>query len=238
MAVSRARVARPDAPLDEQVRAAVHVLRERGALHRHVDSTAPRPCPPRARPTTRPAIVAVVAEPDRAHMTRELLGAAAAPRGRDRGSRGRDHASTNPTRRCSRVGAPTRSSIFTDHNVEEDVATRFRTGPPRSPPWSILVGSTAWGREVASRVAARLDAGLTGDAVDLEVERGTTGRVEAGVRRSARRRDRRDLADPDGDRARGHAGRSHTRDGSARVPGVTRDRDAISRTRARARAHT
>ena len=35
-------------------------------------------------------------------------------------------------------------------------------------PWAILTGSTAWGREVASRVAARLGAGLTGDAVELE----------------------------------------------------------------------
>ena len=36
-------------------------------------------------------------------------------------------------------------------------------------PWAIVTGSTAWGREVASRIAARLGAGLTGDAVDLEV---------------------------------------------------------------------
>jgi electron transfer flavoprotein alpha subunit len=36
-------------------------------------------------------------------------------------------------------------------------------------PWAILTGSTAWGREIASRVAARVGAGLTGDAVDLEV---------------------------------------------------------------------
>jgi electron transfer flavoprotein alpha subunit len=34
--------------------------------------------------------------------------------------------------------------------------------------WAAITGSTAWGREVASRVAARVDAGLVGDAVDLE----------------------------------------------------------------------
>ena len=57
------------------------------------------------------------------------------------------------------------------HNVEEDVAiavTHWADG--RAEPWAIIAGSTAWGREVASRVAARLGAGLTGDAVDLEVE--------------------------------------------------------------------
>jgi len=56
-------------------------------------------------------------------------------------------------------------------NVEEDVARAVAewAGAEPRPPWAIITGSTAWGREVASRVAARLDAGLTGDAVDLEV---------------------------------------------------------------------
>ena len=57
-------------------------------------------------------------------------------------------------------------------NVEEDVATAVVHWAQLSAPWAILTGSTAWGREVASRVAARLDAGLTGDAVDLEVAEG------------------------------------------------------------------
>src|SRR5690606_38479874 len=39
-------------------------------------------------------------------------------------------------------------------------------------PEVVLTGSTAWGREVASRVAAASDAGLTGDAVGLTIERG------------------------------------------------------------------
>ncbi len=41
----------------------------------------------------------------------------------------------------------------------------------RHPP-IVLTGSTAWGREVASRVAAARDAGLTGDAVGLTIEHG------------------------------------------------------------------
>ena len=55
-------------------------------------------------------------------------------------------------------------------NVEEDVARAVVAWAERRPypPWAIVTGSTAWGREVASRVAARLGAGLTGDAVDLE----------------------------------------------------------------------
>jgi electron transfer flavoprotein alpha subunit len=46
-------------------------------------------------------------------------------------------------------------------------------GPgPSGQPWAILVPSTSWGREVAGRVSARLGAGLTGDAVALEVAGG------------------------------------------------------------------
>ena len=54
-------------------------------------------------------------------------------------------------------------------NVEEDVAAAVATWTHTTAPWAIVTGSTAWGREVASRIAARLGAGLTGDAVDLEV---------------------------------------------------------------------
>ncbi len=38
--------------------------------------------------------------------------------------------------------------------------------------WGLFAPSTAWGREVAARAAARLGAGLTGDAVDVEVADG------------------------------------------------------------------
>jgi electron transfer flavoprotein alpha subunit len=53
-------------------------------------------------------------------------------------------------------------------NVEEDVALEVVDRSYHAHPWAILVVSTAWGREVASRVAAKLGAGLTGDAVELE----------------------------------------------------------------------
>ena len=54
-----------------------------------------------------------------------------------------------------------------------DSVALFRHLPQaRTVPWAVLAPSTAWGREVASRAAARLGAGLTGDAVDLEVESG------------------------------------------------------------------
>jgi electron transfer flavoprotein alpha subunit len=54
----------------------------------------------------------------------------------------------------------------------EDVAGAVAGWAEESRPWAILAPSTAWGREVAGRAAARLGAGLTGDAVGFDVEDG------------------------------------------------------------------
>ena len=54
--------------------------------------------------------------------------------------------------------------------VAEDVAQCVADWSSTHRPWSILAPSTSWGREVASRVAARLGAGLTGDAIQLDVD--------------------------------------------------------------------
>ncbi len=172
MAVSRARITQPDVPLADQVRIAVHVLHERGALREGAHDARVATVPSRRGDTSKPAIV-VVAEPDRAHATRELLGVAA---------RLAAEIDTNVVvitvedlrpELLSAWGAD--SVVHLDgHNVEEDVAgavTAWAEAEPH-PPWAIITGSTAWGREVASRVAVRLAAGLTGDAVDLEVGAG------------------------------------------------------------------
>jgi electron transfer flavoprotein alpha subunit len=60
--------------------------------------------------------------------------------------------------------------------VEEDVAAGVARWATAARPWAVLAPGTAWGREVASRVAATLGAGLTGDAVALTIE---DGRLEA-----------------------------------------------------------
>ena len=53
--------------------------------------------------------------------------------------------------------------------VAEDVAAAVASWAQRTAPWAVLASSTGWGREVASRVAAVLGAGLTGDALAVEV---------------------------------------------------------------------
>jgi electron transfer flavoprotein alpha subunit len=62
--------------------------------------------------------------------------------------------------------------ILQDAAIAEDVSRFVSDWGATHQPWAMLAPSTSWGREVASRVAARLEAGLTGDAIELEVEDG------------------------------------------------------------------
>jgi electron transfer flavoprotein alpha subunit len=95
-------------------------------------------------PAARDDLCLVLCEPDRDRITSELLGGA--------------------QRLTSNVLAITFDATTV---VEEDVANA--AAPLAANAAIVLAPSTAWGREVASRLAAKLDAGLVGDAVDLEM---------------------------------------------------------------------
>lgn len=154
--------------IEEQVAEAVAVLVDRGALDQ--DANGPDGEVPGPTGGTGPR-VAVVVEPDRTRLTRELLGGAARlaaelegrvvaigpdlPPAADLGTWGVDEA-------VAVEGAL----------VEEDVAAALVEWVASHEPWAVITPSTAWGREVASRTAAALGAGLTGDAVGLSVEGG------------------------------------------------------------------
>jgi electron transfer flavoprotein alpha subunit len=56
--------------------------------------------------------------------------------------------------------------------VAEDMARGFVEWAGKTQPWAVLAPSTGWGREVAARAAAALAAGLTGDAIEIEVANG------------------------------------------------------------------
>src|SRR5437763_779687 len=60
--------------------------------------------------------------------------------------------------------------IATAATAAEDVAAALAEWAGAAGPWAVLAPSTAWGREVAGRAAARLGAGLTGDAVGFDVD--------------------------------------------------------------------
>lgn len=149
----------------EQAREAVRLLEARGALGANTELDA-RPADTQVAPHRDRAdapLALVVAEPDRAHDTRELLGAAAGLTGNVTAV-----ALEAPQVDTLRSWGADAVVLLDGENIEEDVAAAVTALARETAPWAILTGSTAWGREVASRVAAALGAGLTGDAVELE----------------------------------------------------------------------
>jgi electron transfer flavoprotein alpha subunit len=156
----------PDAPVDIQVREAVRELVNRDALTNTGSRTTS------SLPTTGGPghVVAVIADPAHIELTRDLCGLAARLASQVQGSTLllAPHA----------ISATDAGSWGADHLVrivggdaEEDVALAVVSSiwEMPVPPWAILAGSTAYGRELASRVAAAMGAGLTGDATDVEV---------------------------------------------------------------------
>jgi electron transfer flavoprotein alpha subunit len=127
-------------PVEAQVARAVELLVERGALQR--DEVEGHEQPDLAGTDDR--LVAVVAEPDRARGTAELVGGARS------------------------LGGDVVVVAADDGAVEEDVAVALVAWARVAQPWVILLPGTTWGREVAGRAAAALGAGLTGDAIALE----------------------------------------------------------------------
>jgi electron transfer flavoprotein alpha subunit len=137
--------------IDEQVDEAVRVLVERGALDdARAEVSAPASLPSR----TDGPVVVVVVEPDRAQLTAELSGAA--------------------TELANEIDGHVVALSVDGDPIEELVARAIVRWAGEHVPWAILLPSTTWGREVGGRVAARLSAGLTGDAVALEVSRTAT----------------------------------------------------------------
>ena len=140
----------------------VALLRERGALDNH-QAASPGGVPePGDGPT-----IAVIIEPGRERLGRELCGTAARLGGRvvgllqepldgdDLGGWGCDSA-----------------VVFDGVLAEEDMALGVTAWARHNKPWAILAPGTMWGREVAARAAAALGAGLTGDAIDVEARDG------------------------------------------------------------------
>ena len=176
MAVDRQRQVEPNLPLAEQVRQAVSVIAQKGGF----DTTAPNSWPLLVPSPGGPGgVVAVVAEPDRLKLLRELLGEASRLAAEIDGSTALllpENVLDSPT---PITDTATLGSYGADHIVhltgavvEEDIADAVAVWAGAHSPWAILTPSTAAGREVAGRVAARLGAGLTGDAVEFDVDDG------------------------------------------------------------------
>ena len=113
-------------------------------------------------------VVAVVMEPGRAMLARELLGEAAVLAAALSGTVVAAGSDPDDPAVLASWGADAVLRVACTA-VEEDVARALAGYWAGRPPWAVLVPGTLWGREVAGRMAARLGAGLTGDAVGLRV---------------------------------------------------------------------
>ena len=139
-----------------QVDRVVEVLRDRGALV--ADDRSPGRVP---EPSAGGPEVVVLVEPDRERVSAELLAVAAGL-----GSRV-TAIGIGATGELSKRGADRVLGVDgTPH--EDDLAALLADHLAVDPPWALLAPGTAWGRHVTSRLAARLGAGLIGDAVGIE----------------------------------------------------------------------
>jgi electron transfer flavoprotein alpha subunit/electron transfer flavoprotein alpha/beta subunit len=172
-AVTRERRVLEGMPLPDQIAETVAHLQRRNALRdRGVDARPARTVWNR-RPGSAP-VVGVVIEPDRTRLTSELLGAAAQLAGALGGRTVAFTSDVPPTATVEQLAAWGGDEVvaLVGAAVEEDVATGLARWAEAVSPWAILLPGTSWGREVAGRAAVRLGAGLTGDAIDLELEAG------------------------------------------------------------------
>ncbi len=160
--------------LEERADQTVAFLVDKGAL---IGGSKPEPALVLENPADDAdgGAIAVLVEPGRERVSRELLGAAAelaaeiggrvAALGPSLGDPDDDLGPWGADEQIDIAEGSSGSAL-----VEEDLASALSTWAADVRPWAVLAPGTAWGREVASRMAASLGAGLTGDAVGLQVD--------------------------------------------------------------------
>jgi electron transfer flavoprotein alpha subunit len=156
----------------EQVKLTCDILIEKGVFSKIADETAigVDEVPPNVSDTS--TTIGVLVEPGRSGLRRELLGRAAILAE----TLGATVTAivTGQLTGVTQLGCEGADAVLSIESatVAEDVADNAAVWCERAAPWAMLAPSTMWGREVAGRVAARLRAGLIGDAIDLEMKDG------------------------------------------------------------------
>ncbi|MHB8246811.1 MAG: FAD-binding protein [Acidimicrobiales bacterium] len=165
-------------PIDAQVRTAFTLLAERDALaFDHAPPAAGArvpdgvdPSPTACLSTVNPSICILV-EPGHEQLARPLLGLGATLAASTKGCVAAIVTERADARELWSWGADMLIEV-TGATAEEDVAAAVSRWAADHLPEVLLASATSWGREVASRIAARLAAGLVGDALSLEMEDG------------------------------------------------------------------
>ncbi len=167
--------------LDDQVDALVEILLERGlyGTWKRAGEAAVRP--PVDRSPTGGKAVWVLAEELNGELrpvTFELLGKAAELASRYHGEVAAVLPGSGLNRHIAALAAYGADVVYladdprlSDYGTET-VTALLAAAIERYQPGVVLFGSTAIGRDLAPRVAARLELGLTGDCIDLEVDLG------------------------------------------------------------------
>jgi len=166
------RRARLAGPVDTQIGEAVAALRECGALDAGPPPEALEPVPPAQG--ERGDAVGVLVEPTRVRTARQLLGAAARLAV---ALDGHAVALTVEAPDAEQLGSWGADAVvhLEGSTVAEDVGGALAAWVRVASPRAVLTPSTTWGREVGGRAAARLDAGLVGNAAEVAVD--GTGRL-------------------------------------------------------------
>jgi electron transfer flavoprotein alpha subunit len=157
-------------PVEDQVAEAVALLSDTGALTAD-EGDELTDVVPDGWSRSRPRFVVLI-EPDRGRLARELLGAAARLAAETGGTVTAIGLDGGLEPDAAAVWGADEVVLLVGGGVEEDVARAVREWSAAEEPWAIIAPGTMWGREVGSRLAAQLEAGLTGDAVGVAIEDG------------------------------------------------------------------
>jgi electron transfer flavoprotein alpha subunit len=165
--VNRSRI-RLRGDVEQQVAQAVATLAALGAF----DPADPEPDLPVPAAAASPsgAPVAVLGEPGRGRATRELLGEAARL-ARIRGCHVVVFTDGSLPAQLAATWGADRVVTFDPAGERETAlsAAAFASWCAEHRPWAVLAPSCMWGREIAGRMAVRLDCGLVGDATELAI---------------------------------------------------------------------
>jgi electron transfer flavoprotein alpha subunit len=159
-------------PVEGQVIDAVKFLTQRGVGKRESEGGPRLTVPSRSEPSG--PIIAVIIEPSRANVSREMLGSAALLAAELGGQTVAIGELADEGELLSADGADALVDLVSTGGplMPEDHARAIAEWARTARPWAVLLPSTSWGREVGGRIAAALGAGLTGDAVGLEIDDG------------------------------------------------------------------